>query len=421
VAHAPTLRRSPAFIRWATAEGISATGSAVSAVVLPILVFQRTGSAAQTALIAGIRAAPYLVFGLVAGPIADRFDRRWLIVGGNLAEGALMATIPIASAAGALTIGQIYVVALLAASCFVFSDAAVFGALPRLVGAQQLPHANGVLTSLSSAALVVGPALGAALAAAIGAANAVWVDAASFVVAALLVAGIRGSFQAERPEGGHRSMRDQVREGIRYIRNHRVIRVLITAGFGNSFAFGVITGLLVVYAVRELGIPDDSARIGVLFSAGALGSLIAGLVLGRIFRFEKAGKIAAVTILISSVLLGALAFVTVFTVALLVFGLYSMSQTVTTANGITYRQMATPDDLQSRVNVIGRMVAWGGQPFGAAIGGVLAQLTSVRTAVVSAAALLLGTGIVTAVVLWDSGGDGRDREDRRGMARDPHA
>ena len=64
-----------------------------------------------------------------------------------------MATIPIASAAGALTIGQMYVVALLAASCFVFSDAAVFGALPRLVGAQQLPHANGVLTSLSSAAL----------------------------------------------------------------------------------------------------------------------------------------------------------------------------------------------------------------------------------------------------------------------------
>jgi len=50
----------------------------------------------------------------VAGPIADRFDRRWLIVRGNLAEGALMATIPIASAAGALTIGQIYVVALLA-------------------------------------------------------------------------------------------------------------------------------------------------------------------------------------------------------------------------------------------------------------------------------------------------------------------
>ena len=128
--------------------------------------------------------------------------------------------------------------------------------------------------------------------------------------------------------------------------------------------------------------------------------------LARIFRFEKAGKIAAVTIVISSALLGTLAFVTVFAVALVVFGLYSMSQTVTTANGITYRQLATPDELQSRVNVIGRMVAWGGQPFGAAIGGVLAQLTSVRTAVASASVLLLGTGVVTAIVLWNSGVDG---------------
>ena len=400
---APTLRRSPAFVRWATAEGISATGSAVSAVVLPILVFQRTDSAAQTALIAGLRAAPYLLFGLVAGPVADRFDRRRLIVGGNLAEGALMATIPIASAAGVLTIAQIYVVALLAATCFVFSDAAVFGALPRLVGAPQLASANGVLTSLSSAAQVIGPAIGAALGSRDRRGQRVWIDAASFAIAALLVAGIRGSFQAERPPGGHPPMRDQVRQGLHYIRHHRVIRTLITAGFGNSFAFGVITGLLVVYAVRQLGIPDDSARIGVLYSAGALGALIAGLVFGRIFRFDKAGRIAAITILISAFLLGALAFVTVFAVALVVFGLFSLSQMLTTANGITYRQMATPDALQSRVNVIGRMVAWGGQPFGAAIGGVLAQATSVRTAVGSAAILLLGVGVVTGIVLWDSG------------------
>ena len=415
------LRRSPAFVRWATAEGISATGSAVSAVVLPILVFQRTGSAAQTALIAGIRAVPYLMLGLVAGPVADRFDRRRLIVGGNLAEGAVMATIPIASAAGVLTMGQIYVVALLAATCFVFSDAAVFGALPRLVGAEQLPHANGILGSLSSAAQVIGPALGAALAAAIGAANAIWVDAASFAVAAVLVAGIRGSFQAARVEREHVSLREQVSEGMRYIRNHRVIRVLITAGFGNSFSFGVVTGLLVVYAVRSLGIPDDSARIGILYSAGAVGALVAGLVFGRIFRVEKVGQIAAVTIVASSLLLGLMAFLTVFAVALLVFGVFLLSNMLTQVNGITYRQVATPDALQSRVNVIGRMVAWGGQPFGAALGGVLAQVTSVRTALLAAAGILLGTGIVTGIVLWDSGGDGRDREVRPGVARDPHA
>ncbi len=79
----------------------------------------------------------------------------------------------------------------------------------------------------------------------------------------MLVGSIRKSFQGERAAVA-KTVFAQAREGLRYIREHRVIRVLITSGFGNSFAFGVITGLLVVYAVRQLGVPDDSARVGVL-------------------------------------------------------------------------------------------------------------------------------------------------------------
>ena len=170
-------------------------GSAVTGVVLPLVVYQITGSAAQTGALFAFRVVPYLLFGLVAGPIADGGNRRRLIIGGNLVEGALVATIPIADLFGDLTIAQIYVVALLAATAFVFSDAAVFGAVPVLVGPERLPAANGALSSLSSCSEIAGPVIAGLLAASIGAINAIWIDAACFFMAAGVLRSIRSTFR----------------------------------------------------------------------------------------------------------------------------------------------------------------------------------------------------------------------------------
>jgi MFS family permease len=130
---------------------------------VPVLIYDLTGSAAQTGLLFAMRVVPYLLFGLVAGPIADRGNRRRLIIGGNLVEGILMASIPVANAFGALTVAQIYAVALLSATAFVFSDAAVFGAVPALVGPRRLAAANGLLASLQSGTEVLGPVLAGGL------------------------------------------------------------------------------------------------------------------------------------------------------------------------------------------------------------------------------------------------------------------
>jgi hypothetical protein len=91
-----------------------------------------------------------LLFGLIAGPLADRGNRRRLLVGGNVVEGTLVSTIPIAHLLGVVTVLHIYAVALLSASAFVLSDAAALGALPALVGSKRLPAANGMLPTLAS-------------------------------------------------------------------------------------------------------------------------------------------------------------------------------------------------------------------------------------------------------------------------------
>ena len=91
-------------------------------------------------------------FRTIAGPVADRWNRRRLIIGGNIIEGLLGATIPIAALLGVLSVAQVYAVGLLSATAFVFSDAAVFGAVPALVGTERLAAANGFLSSVVSAA-----------------------------------------------------------------------------------------------------------------------------------------------------------------------------------------------------------------------------------------------------------------------------
>lgn len=395
------LRSNRGFRLLFVGQTTSEAGSAITRVVLPILVFQLTGSALQTAALVAVEVLPYLVFGLPAGAVADRVNRRVLMVGGDLVNAALLASIPLAAAFGVLTVAQVYVVALLSATAFVWSDAADVGALPFIVGRDHVVEANSALWSARTLVTVIVPSVAAALAAAIGAATVVGLDAISYLVSALAVARIRVAFGVTAADTAGRPLlrlaRD-VAEGLRFVRRHALIGPLTVMGFGNSFTGGAVLGLLVVYGVRQLGIDADDGRLGLLFSAGAAGGLLAAVLLPRLVRAAGAVRVslwglgANVVFLVGVALSGELA----WSLALLVGwqGTYSL----VINNGIALRQLVTPDRLQSRVNASARMVAWGGQPLGAVTGGLLAQATSVRTAL-----LIVALGVGSSAALgWAS-------------------
>ena len=395
------LRNEPAFVRWAVAEGLSMVGSAVSMVVLPLIVYEATGSAAQTGLLFALRVVPYLLLGAIAAPLADRGNRRLLIIGGNVAEGLLIATIPIAEAFDALTMTQVYAVGLLSATAFVFSDAAVFGAVPALVGRERLAAANGFLGSMSSTAEIVGPTLGGVLAAVVGPTNAIWVVAFSLLVAALVQTTIRSSFRdrsvAIAP--AQPSVAEQVRRALSVVRRQRTMLALVLVGFGNSFAVGTILGLLVPYAVEQLDLAGADGRIGVLYGAGGVGSLLAGVLLSRLFRIERVKWLIPGLLACSSLLIDGLVASTSFVSALVLMTAFSWSIATTISVGITYRRLTAPDDLRSSVDFLGRMIAWGGQPFGAAIGGLIAVVTAVHVAYPVAALVMAASAIAASVLL----------------------
>jgi MFS family permease len=400
---APSLWRDPSFRLFWPARVISITGSTITAVVLPILVFQLTGSALQTSLLATLEVLPYFAFGLIAGALADQVDRRRLMVACNLIQAVLVASIPLAAAFGVLTLTQIYVVAIGVMTAHVWFDAANFGALPALVGRERIVVANSAIWSASTIIAIVAPAIGGSLAAIIGPANVIGIDAVAFLLSALLLALIPRAFNLMRTAetAGRSALRRiaaDIREGLAFLWQQRLVRTMTLVGFGNSFSAGAVLGLMVVYAVRALGMGETDGRIGLLYTASAIGGLVASLLLPPLARRYPVGWITLIGLFAHFLLLIAVALAPTLWSGIVIIGVWQLCNTLIIINGITLRQQVTPDHLQARVNTTARMVAWGGQPFGAAVGGVLTELFDIRIALL----IVAGGVALSAIYGWFS-------------------
>jgi Na+/melibiose symporter-like transporter len=294
-------------------------------------------------------------------------------------------------------------VALLSASAFVWFDAADFGAIPTLVGRDHLVAATSAIASMSSVVGIGGLALGGVLIATIGATPALGFDALSYLLSALALLLIPRALSivqikerlAHPP--AHRTLVG-IREGMSFLWQQRLVRILTVLSFGLSFTGGAVSGLLVVYAVQALHLSTTDARIGLLFTAGAAGSFVASLLLPQLTKWSPVGWITLGAMSLNLLLLLLLAWISAWSVALVLYACWELSYTLTTTNGRVLRQLVIPDHLQSRVNAYARMIAWGGTPFGAAVGGLLAQATTIRTTY-----LILAAGIaLSTLVGWFS-------------------
>ena len=376
---AGALRIPRSFWVFSTARTLSWVGTGISGVVLPVLVYDRTGSPALTTLLAAAEAVPYLALGLLAGALADRFRRRGLMVGCDLGCAALMGSIPLAWALGGLSTGLVLLAALGAATAFVFFDAASFGAVPALAGSERVVGAVSGLSAASSVTAMIAPAAAGGLLAVLAPAQAVIVDAASYLASAALLVSIRRPFELPGAAGRPRLAWAEMIEGARFIWRQPLLRAMtLLAGTPVSVTGGAGVGLIVVYAVRALGLARTDPRIGVLYSAGAAGSAVAALALPLVRRRMRAGRVMLAFLALDAASLAWVALAPGVAVALPALACWEFCYSMVTINGIAERQKLTPDRLQSRVNTTARMVAWGGYPFGALIGGGLADVLPVR-------------------------------------------
>lgn len=395
------LWRHGDFLKLWSAETISVFGSQVGQLAMPLVaILVLDATAFEVAALGVVLFLPFIFFTLPAGVWVDRLPRRPILIVGDFGRAALLATVPIAYFADALTLAQLFVVAFLVGTLQVFFDVAYQSYLPSLVDRDRILDGNSKLEISRTTAQIGGPGVGGVLVEVFTAPWAVFIDALSFLGSALFLFGIRK--HEERPErsrtadGQETSLLSDLKEGLAFVLGNANLRAqagcTATSNFFSSLAFSI----LLVFAVRELGL--SAGLIGVVFSVGSLGGLLAAVTANRVSnRFG----IGPTTIAVGLVWGPAMALVAAApsgnaAIPFLVGSQLLFAYTVVVYNivQVSYRQAICPPRLQGRMNSVMRFMVWGTIPPGTLAGGALAGWVGFRETI------LIGAVGSALAVLW---------------------
>ncbi len=393
-----SLWREPDFLKLWVGDTISSLGSAVTGLALPITaVTLLAATPIQMGVLGAARNAPFIVFGLLAGVVVDRFRRRPVLVLTSVGEALALVSIPLAASFGALAIDQLYVVAFVAGSFSLVAVVANQAFLPILVGRARLIEGNAKFRMVGSVTHVAGPGIAGVLIQVLTAPIAIVLDALSFLIEAALMVLVRTREPAPplRPAG--RRIWYDVEEGLRYVLGQPVLRsIMLSGATHNLFSNGMLVALYVLYATRTLGL--EPVQVGLVFAAAGPGALLGSAVAQRVSERIGLGRALLQMQILTGVArsLVPLAALVAFPLAFLVAGefLLGIASAIFNVNQLSLRQSMTPDHLQGRMNASIRFLMWSITPLGAIAGGVLAERVGMLETLTLAA---VGT---TAAALW---------------------
>jgi MFS family permease len=378
-----------AFWRLWTSAALSNLADGIVKVALPLVALRFTDSPTLIAGLAFAVTVPWLFFALPAGALADRLDRRRLMLTANVVRALTLGLLAAAFVVDVGSIWVLYAVALCLGSAETLYDTAAQSILPQIVPRDRLSRANGRLIAAEiTANEFVGPPLGGFLVLA-GAVTAFATPAGLWAVAIGALLLVPGPYRVERTE--RTSLRADVAEGLRFLWRHKLLRTLAAMVGTSNFASNAAWAVLVLYAVgpgSAVGLSEPA--FGALLATSAAGMLAGSLVAERVeARLGRSRALlvatAGCTLLVAGPALTSNA--VLIGTAFFVSGICTAVWNVIT---VSLRQRVTPDRLLGRLNSGYRLLAWGSRPLGALAGGLLAQAFGVRSVFVVMTVLVLG-------------------------------
>ncbi len=357
--------------RWLLASSwISNLGDGIAIAAGPLLVASQTRDAFLVALAALVQWLPHLLFGLYAGALSDRLDRRMIVVTVDIIRAAVLVVIATSIVTGTVSIAVILVALFLLGTAEVFADNSSQTLLPMLVPRGELALANArIQAGFITVNQLAGPPLGAALFAA-GMAWPFIGQAILVALGALLISRVALPPHPRDPTQATPIRRD-IAEGFRWVRHHAAVRTLVLTIFTFNITFGAAWSVLVLYATRQLGLGEIG--FGLVTTVSAMGGLLGTLSYGWITRRVSLGNIMRIGLIIETLTHLGLALTTVPAVAMAIFFVFGAHAFVWGTTSVAVRQRAVPAALQGRVGSVNTVGVFGGLVAGSAVGGLLAQ------------------------------------------------
>lgn len=329
---------------------VSQIGDSLNKIALLWFTYQLTGSALDMALIGVLQSLPPLCLGPFLGVYIDRLSKKRLLIGVDLTRVVLITLIPVLYYFGLLTLPWIYALVFINAIVSAAFGPAMASAIPMMVDSSQLTAANGLIHSAATTGVLVGPALGGALTAVMGAQNVLYVDAATFLFSAACLALLKlaePSADAQRSAG---NMAEELKESLHFVFRYRpaIKNLMLASAF---FAGGVAAFPLLLPIFAKVYLNVGSMWLGWLWSALGAGMLVITTLLAWVKQQSQSGRflVMVVGISVASVAMIGLTWVPGPWMAMGVVALVGAGTAIFTPLMWTLLQESTPDSLRGRV------------------------------------------------------------------------
>ena len=366
--HPVALWRNRDYILLWCGQMISSVGTRVSLLAFPLFVLALTHSPAQAGLIGAMRALPYALLILPAGALVDRWNRKRVMILCDIGRAMALGSIPIALILGHLTIAQLYIVSLVEGTLFTFFGLAEKACLPHVVSKEQLPTAAAQGMVIDSVSELIGPSIGGVLYS-IGRAVPFLTDAISYGASVLSLFCIKAKFQEERNPASLHLFAD-IKEGLSWLWKQPLLRflALLTGGM-----IAPVIGYSLILIVIAQSQHASAFTIGVIFACGGIGSILGAFLVPPLQKRFSFGQL-----MIGSTWIWALTWLLfAFAPNPLVLGIVTAVSFIIVPIFLSvqfgYRLALIPDHLQGRVNSVFGLIAFGSEPIGLAVTGILLQ------------------------------------------------
>jgi len=373
---------------------LSGLGAQATLVALPYQVYVQTRSALLVGLLGAVELAPLVAAALLGGAVADRVDRRRLLLLDQVGLVLTAAGLAVAAAIGHPPIGVLYALAALLAGFVSLENVALSAIVPNLVDRSQLRGALALEYGLGTLTMVIGPALGGLVITALGLTWAYSIDAIS--CAAMVLTLLPVAPQPPHEVAPHERLRDSIVEGLRYVRGNQALL--------GSFAIDLVAMTFgmprALFAVLSVGVYHaGAAGTGALYSAIAAGATVAAMTTGWLPHARRLGRIVIWAVVVWGTTIAFAGLARTLWLAAALFALAGAADSVSAVCRTTINQTVTPERMRGRMSAVFSLVVTGGPRLGDIESGAVAGATSARFSVLSGGVLCV-VGVAAIVVAF---------------------